>query len=44
MYTEIEYKTTAGEVSKQTFKVDTGADGNLMPIIMFMKLFPKSSL
>ena len=30
--------------SKQVFKVDTGADGNLMPITMFMKLYPKVSL
>ena len=44
MYTEIECKTPDGEVSKQTFKVDTGADGNLMPITMFAKLFPKISL
>ena len=44
MYTEIECKTPAGEVSKQTFKVDTGADGNLMTITMFTKLFPRISL
>ena len=44
MYTEIECKIPAGEVSKQTFKVDTGADGNLMPISMFAKLFPKISV
>ena len=44
MYTEIECKTPTGEASKQTFKVDTGADGNLMPITMFVKLFPKISL
>ena len=31
-------------ISKQVFKVDTGADGNLMPITMFMKLYPKISL
>ena len=30
--------------SKQVFKIDTGADGNLMPITMFMKLYPKISL
>ena len=30
--------------SKQVFKVDTGADGNLMPITMFIKLYPKVSL
>ena len=44
MYTEIYFKTPAGQVSKQTFKVNTGADGNLMPITMFAKLFPKISL
>ena len=44
MYTEIGCKTPAGEISKQTFKFDTGADGNLMPITMFTKLFPKISL
>ena len=44
MYTEIECKTPAGEISKQTFKVDTGADGNLMPITMFAELFPNISL
>ena len=30
--------------SKQVFKLDMGADGNLMPITMFMKLYPKISL
>ena len=30
--------------SKQVFKVDMGADGNLMPITVFMKLYPKISL
>ena len=30
--------------SDQIFKIDTGADGNLMPISMFTKLFPKVSL
>ena len=30
--------------SKQVFKIDTGVDGNLMPITMFMKLYPKISL
>ena len=36
MHTEIECKTPNGKVSKETFKVDTGADGNLMPISMSM--------
>ena len=45
MYTEIECKTSPnGNVSRQTFKVDTGADWNLMPITMFVKLFPRISL
>ena len=44
MHTEIECKTPAGEVSKQTFKFDTGADGNLMTITVFTKLFPRISL
>lgn len=44
MHTEKECKTPVGEVSKQTFKVDTSADGNLMPITMFAKLFLKVSL
>ena len=30
--------------SKQVFKIDTGVDGNLMPITMFTKLYPKISL
>ena len=30
--------------SNQIFKIDTEADGNLMPISMFAKLFPKVSL
>ena len=44
MYTDIDCKTRTGDVSKQTFNIDTGADGNLMPITMFTKLFPKISL
>ena len=43
MYTEIECKTP-GVKSKQTFKVNTWANGNLMPITMFAKLFPRVSL
>ena len=30
--------------ARMHFKVDTGVDGNLMPISMFMQLFPKVSL
>ena len=33
-----------GKVSRETFKVDTGADRTLVPISMFMQLFPKVSL
>ena len=45
MYTEIECKTSqTSRVTRQTFKVDTGADGNLMLITMFTKLFPRVSL
>ena len=46
MYTEIDCKMSSywRSVTRQTFKVDTGADGNLMPITMFAKLFPKISL
>ena len=36
MHTSIKCKTSDGWSSDQTFKVDTGADGNLMPISMFM--------
>ena len=42
MHTEIECRTNPnGNVIKQTFKFDTGADGNLMPITMFTRVFPK---
>ena len=45
MHTEIECRTSPnGNVTKQTFKVNTGADGNLMPITMFTRFFPKISL
>ena len=45
MYTEIGCKTSpSGTTSRQTFLIDTGADGNIMPITMFTKLFPKISL
>ena len=44
MHTSIECKTPGGNLSRKTFKVDTGADGNLMPISIFMQLFPKLSL
>ena len=44
MHTLIECQTPEGKKSLQTFKIDTGADGNLMPISIFLKLFPKISL
>ena len=44
MHTTLNCMTPDGRSSDQTFKVDTGADGNLMPISMFSKLFPKVSL
>ena len=44
MHTLIECQTPDSKISLQTSKVDTGADGNLMPISMFSKLFPKISL
>ena len=40
----IECQTPDGKTSLQIFKIDTGANGNLMPISMFSKLFPKVSL
>ena len=44
MHTTLHCTTPDGWSSDQTFKVDTGADGNLMPISMFSKIFPKVSL
>ena len=44
MHTAIECKTPDGKTSRQTFKVDTGVDGNLMQSLMFTRLFPKISL
>ena len=43
MHTELGCEMSQNR-SKQVFKVDMGADGNLMPIIMFTKLYPKISL
>ena len=43
MHTELGCETSQSK-SKQVFKIDTGADGNLMPITMFMKLYPKINL
>ena len=44
MHTSLQCTTPDGWSSDQTFKVDTGADGNLIPISMFSKIFPKVSL
>ena len=43
MHTQINCVTPDGWSSDQTFKVDTGVDGNLMPISMFSQLFLKVS-
>ena len=44
MHTEIKCETPDGRCSENTFKIDTGADGNLLPISMFSKLFSQVSL
>ena len=44
MHTKLGCETPHGLKSTETFKVDTSVDGNLMPITMFAKLFPKISL
>ena len=44
MHTTLKCKSPDGWSSDQTFKIDTGADGNLMPISMFARLFPQVSL
>ena len=44
MHTTLQCTTPDGRSSDQTFKVDTGGDGNLMPISMFSKIFPKVNL
>ena len=44
MHTSIKCETPDGRLSEQSFKIDTGADGNLMFISMFTKLFPTVSL
>ena len=43
MHTELGCETSQNR-SKQVFQIDTGVDGNLMPITMFTKLYPKISL
>ena len=44
MHTKIKCETPDGQSNDLTFKIDTGADGNLMPMTMFAKLFPRMSL
>ena len=44
MHTTLHCTTPDGRSSDQTFKVYTGADGNLKPISMFSKIFLKVSL
>ena len=44
MHTAVKCETADGKCSENTFKIDTGADGNLMPISMFSKLFSQVSL
>ena len=44
MHTTLKCETPDGRSSDQVFKIDTGADGNLMSISMFTVLFPKVSL
>ena len=44
MHTLIKCETPDGQPSDHTLKVDTGADGNLMPMSMFSRFFPQVSL
>ena len=44
MHTTLKCETPDGWSSDQIFKIDTGVDGNLMPISMFARLFPHVSL
>ena len=44
MHTTLKCETPDGWSSDQIFKIDTGVDGNLMPISMFARLFPQVSL
>ena len=42
MHTKLECEMPHRLKTSETFKIDTGADGNLMPITMFAKLVPKN--
>ena len=44
IHTNIECETPEGKCSENTFKIDTGADSNLMPISLFTRLFSHVSL
>ena len=44
MHTTLKCETPDGWSSDQIFKIDTGSDGNLMPISMFARPFPQVSL
>ena len=44
MNTKPECKMPHGLKTNETFNIDTGADGNWMPITTFAKFFPKISL
>ena len=44
MHTSIKCQTPDDKTCSQTFKIDTGANGNLIPITMFTKLSPQVSL
>ena len=44
MHTKLECEMFHVLKTSETFQIDTGANGNLMPITMFMKFFPKISL
>ena len=44
MHTTLKCETPDGWSSDQVFKIDSGVDGNSMPISMFAILFPKVSL
>ena len=44
MYVNLSTKLCNGTQRKTRFKVDTGADGNLLPLAEFFKHFPNANL
>ena len=44
IHTKLEFEAPHRCKTRETFKIDTGADGNLMQITMFAQLFPKIGL